>query len=297
MFSKIMTDRFTQNFSERIERASQTINNADAVLIGAGAGLSAAAGLQYSGPKFKCEFADYIERYGFPDLYTSAFHEFATEEERWTRWARHIDFIRYRPGAMPLYRKLLELVGNKNYFVITTNVDAQFRKAGFDKNRIFEVQGDYGLMQCAAGCHDTLYDNSETVIAINANAKDFTVDSQFVPRCPVCGGRMDVHIRVNSHFVENADWHDMMERYCSFVDNNKKSRLVLLEFGVGFNTPTIIRFPFERITYTNPNATLIRVNQSYPQSADEISSQTISFAENSTTVLKQLSRFSCSKTY
>lgn len=280
MFSKIKTDRFTKPFSERVDRARSAIYNADAVFIGAGAGLSAAAGLRYSGPEFEKEFADYIERYGFPDLYSSAFHEFATEDERWTRWARHIDFIRFRPGAMPLYRQLFDLVKDKDYFVITTNVDAQFRKAGFDKDRIFEVQGDYGLMQCARGCHDTLYDDRKAVEAINANAHDLTVDPQFVPVCPVCGGKMDVHVRVNGNFVEDENWLSMMERYHSFVGKNRSSRLVLLELGVGFNTPTIIRFPFERMTYENPVATLIRVNADYPQSSPEIRNQTISFSES-----------------
>lgn len=149
MFTKTRTGTYIQNFSDRIERTALAIDRADAIIVGAGAGLSAAAGLLYSGPGFEHEFADYIVRYGFRDLYSSSFHEFATEEERWTRWARHIDFIRYRPGAMPLYRKLLELVRKKEYFVITTNVDAQFRKAGFDQHRLFEVQGDYGQMQCA----------------------------------------------------------------------------------------------------------------------------------------------------
>lgn len=288
MFSKIKTDRFTKPFSERIDLARSAIDNADAVLIGAGAGLSTAAGLRYSGPEFEREFADYIERYRFPDLYSSAFHEFATEEERWTRWARHIDFIRFRPGAMPLYRELLELVADKEYFIITTNVDAQFRKAGFDSSRIFEVQGDYGLMQCAKGCHNTLYDDCMTVKTINANASDMTVDSRFVPRCPVCGGKMDVHVRVNGNFVEDEEWHNMMHRYYSFLEKHQKSNLVLLELGVGFNTPTIIRFPFEQITFENPSTTLIRINDAFPNPSSEIERQTVPFSEDITTVLVSL---------
>lgn len=276
------------NYSERIDRAAKAISDSDAILIGAGAGLSAAAGLRYSGPEFEREFADYIEKYHFPDLYSSAFHEFATEEERWTRWARHIDFIRFRTGAMPLYRELLELVKNKNYFVITTNVDAQFRKAGFDKDKIFEVQGDYGLMQCARACHDTLYDDRKTVEDINANAHDLTVDSRFVPHCPVCGGKMDVHVRVNGNFVEDAHWHCMAERYYSFVEKYKSSRLVLLELGIGFNTPTIIRYPFEQITYASHDATLIRLNSDYPHGSPEIQQQTISFSEDMSTVISKI---------
>lgn len=276
------------NYSERIDRAAQAISDSDAILIGVGAGLSAAAGLRYSGPEFEHEFADYIEKYHFPDLYSSAFYDFATEEERWTRWARHIDFIRFRPGALPLYSELLELVKNKNYFVITTNVDAQFRKAGFNENRIFEVQGDYGLMQCARACHDTLYDDRRSVEDINANAHDLTVDSRFVPHCPVCGGKMDVHVRVNGNFIEDAHWHSMAERYYSFVEKYKSSRLVLLELGVGFNTPTIIRYPFEQITYADQDATLIRLNSDSPQCSPEIQRQTISFSEDMSMVISKI---------
>lgn len=288
MFSKIKTDKFTPSFSERVDLATKAICDADAILIGAGAGLSAAAGLRYSGREFEHEFADYIKEYHFPDLYSSSFHEFATEEERWARWARHIDFIRFRPGAMPLYRELLALIGRKNYFVITTNVDAQFRKSGFDEDRIFDVQGDYGLMQCARACHDTLYDDRKTVEEINAHAHDLTVDSCFVPHCPVCGGRMDVHVRVNGNFIEDGNWHSMAENYYAFLEKYKSSRLVLLELGVGFNTPTIIRYPFEHITYANPSATIIRLNSEYPQSSPEIKRQTISFDEDMSRIIAKL---------
>lgn len=264
----------------RLTRAAEAIASADAVLVGAGAGLSAAAGLRYSGPEFEKAFADYIARYGFSDLYTSSFYEFPTEEQRWTRWARHIDFIRYSRPAMPLYEKLRDIVRGKNYFVITTNVDAQFRKAGFDRERMFEVQGDYGLMQCAKGCHDTLYDNRAAVEAINRHAANITVASEYVPRCPVCGGKMDVHVRINSNFVEDKDWHASAERYYDFVERNRDRKIVMLEIGVGFNTPTIIRFPFERLTYENPTAKLIRLNNMEPQCPAEIRSQSIIFTED-----------------
>ena len=187
------------NYEEKLALARQRIAEADAIVIGAGAGLSAAAGLDYSGPAFKKEFADYIKKYGFPDLYTSSFHDFPTEEERWARWARHIDYIRFRPGAMPLYKELYDLVKDKNYFVITTNVDAQFRKAGFNPEKIFEVQGDYGQMQCAVGCHPKLYSDKETVEQILAHSENLTVPKEYVPVCPVCGGNMDVHVRKNQY--------------------------------------------------------------------------------------------------
>lgn len=218
------------DFDDKIALAADRLRDAQAIIIGAGAGLSAAAGLDYSGPEFKKEFADYIAKYGFPDLYTSSFHDFPTEEERWARWARHIDYIRFRPGAMPLYKELFELVKDKNYFVITTNVDGQFRKAGFAPDKIFEVQGDYGLMQCAVGCHPKLYSDKETVDNILAHSHNLTVPSEYLPVCPVCGGNMDVHVRKNRFFVHDEAWNEAAGRYEDFVSRNATDRnLVMLD--------------------------------------------------------------------
>ena len=277
------------DFDIRIEEAKKKLNEAEAIVIGAGAGFSAASGLDYSGAEFKKEFADYIEKYEFPDLYTSSFYEFPTEAERWTRWARHIDYIRFRPGAKPLYLELLDLVKNKNYFIITTNVDGQFRKAGFDADRIFEVQGDYGMMQCEVGCHPKLYSDKETVRDILLHSHGFTVDSKYIPTCPVCGGNMDVHVRKNKYFVQDEAWEKAATRYEEFMNRNiVRGNVVLLELGIGFNTPTIIRYPFERIAYENPRATLIRLNAEFPYGPAETASRTIAFTENLSKVIAQL---------
>lgn len=277
------------NFEFKIKIARERLDEADAIVIGAGAGLSAAAGLDYSGPEFKKEFADYIEKYRFPDLYSSSFYEFPTEEERWARWARHIDYARFRPAPLQLYKELLDLVKDKNYFVITTNVDAQFRKAGFDPLKIFEVQGDYGQMQCAVGCHPKVYSDKETVDQIIRHSHDFTVDSKYIPVCPVCGGNMDVHVRKNQFFVQDENWEKAAERYEKFMARYAgKDKVVLLELGIGFNTPAIIRYPFEEITYRNPNATLIRLNSEYPHGPAQTASRTISFTENMQEVVKAL---------
>ncbi len=277
------------DFKEKLLLARKKLEAADAVVVGAGAGLSAAAGLDYSGDEYRKEFADYIKKYGFPDLYSSSFYEFPTEGQRWARWARHIDYIRFRPGAMPLYKELYDLVKDKNYFVITTNVDAQFRKAGFDSSRIFEVQGDYGLMQCAVGCHPKLYSDKETVENILGHSHDLTVDKEYVPVCPVCGGNMDVHVRKNQYFVQDKAWDEAASRYEEFMKRHADSgRVVLLELGIGYNTPAIIRFPFERVVYHNPNATLIRLNAEYPDGPAETASRTISFTENMGEVIDKL---------
>lgn len=278
------------NFNEKISLANEKIKQADAIVIGAGAGLSAAAGLDYSGPGFKREFADYIDKYGFPDLYSSSFHEFPTEEERWARWARHIDYARFRPEAFALYRELFRLVKDKNYFVITTNVDAQFRKAGFSPDKIFEVQGDYGMMQCAIGCHPKVYSDKETVENILQHSHDMTVDKKYVPKCPVCGGDMDVHVRKNQFFVQDKAWNEAAQRYEHFIERYAEhGNVVLLELGIGFNTPAIIRFPFEQITYRNPHATLIRLNAEHPYGPKETAQRTIAFTENMHDVISRLS--------
>ncbi len=276
-------------FEEKRKKARKKLDYADALVIGAGAGLSAAAGLDYSGPEFKKEFADYIEKYGFPDLYSSSFYDFPTEEERWARWARHINYARFRPNAFPLYRELLDLVKDRNYFVITTNVDSQFRKAGFDPKKIFEVQGDYGQMQCAVGCHPKVYSDKDTVEEIIKHSHDMTVDSKYLPVCPVCGGNMDVHVRKNRFFVEDENWNKAVQSYEEFMERYADhGKVVLLELGIGFNTPTIIRYPFEQVTYRNPNATLIRLNSDYPHGPAETESRTISFTENMEKVVKAL---------
>lgn len=279
------------NFDERIRLARKKLTDANAIVIGAGAGLSAAAGLDYSGPGFRKEFADYIARYGFSDLYTSSFYEFPTEEQRWARWARHIDYARFRPEAFPLYRDLFELVNGKVYFVITTNVDAQFRKAGFDSHKIFEVQGDYGLMQCAVGCHPKVYSDKNTVEEIVRHTHNLTVASEYVPVCPVCGGNMDVHVRKNQYFVQDEQWSKAAERYEKFMSEYAdKGKVVLLELGIGFNTPAIIRYPFEQVTYRNPEATLIRLNAEYPAGPQETASRTIAFTENLDYVINDLKK-------
>lgn len=277
------------SFDDRIILARKKLDEAGAIVIGAGAGLSAAAGLDYSGPEFRKAFADYIEKYNFPDLYSSSFYDFPTEEERWARWARHIDYARFRPEAFPLYRKLRGLVENKNYFVITTNVDGQFRKAGFDPEKIFEVQGDYGKMQCAVGCHPAVYSDKEAVEEILKHSHNLTVDRKYLPVCPVCHGDMDVHVRKNQFFVQDKEWYKEADDYKDFIARfAEKGKVVLLELGIGFNTPAIIRYPFEQITYRNPDATLIRLNAEFPSGPGETAARTISFTENMEDVITRL---------
>ena len=268
-----------ERFVQRLDKAKEAIDEADYVIIGAGAGLSTAAGIDYGGERHERYFEDFIEKYGFTDMYTSSFYRFETPEEQWAYWARHIFANRYDVGKTDVYTKLLRLVAGKEYFVITTNVDHQFWLNGFEDERIFATQGDYGLLQCSKACHDKLYENEELVSELLENTSDCKVPSNLVPYCPVCGEEMDVNLRKDNFFVEDAKWHEMSDKYYDFL-NDIDGKFVFLEIGVGFNTPTIIRFPFEQMTYNNDDATLIRLNLDYPQAIEENKDKTISFDED-----------------
>ena len=262
-FSSKPSDK--DSLEARIECLRRWIAQADYILIGAGAGLSAAAGQEYSGPRFTTQFADFIARYGVEDMYSATFYNYPSEEERWAYWARHILVNRYTDDGVELHRRLHELVAKKPHFVITTNVDALFAKAGFDEQKIFAVQGDYGYIQCAKGCHDTLYSNEERVRRMVAETKDCRIPTELVPHCPVCGGPMDVHVHKDEYFVQNKDWEMACDRYNDFVEQAvKDGSLLLIELGVGYNTPGIIRYPFERMAARYRRVRLVRMNRDYP---------------------------------
>ena len=266
-------------FVLRLDKAKKAIDEADYIVIGAGAGLSTAAGIDYGGERFERYFKDFIEEYHFTDMYSSGFYPFKTSEEKWAYWARHVFANRYDVGKTDVYQKLLKLVEDKEYFVLTTNVEHQFWINGFEDERIFATQGDYGLLQCGRACHDKLYPNEDKVHEWLENTKDFRIPSELVPVCPVCGEEMDLNLRKDNFFVEDDDWRVRNKRYYDFLDNIG-GKFVFLEIGVGFNTPGIIRYPFEQMTYSNPDATLIRLNLDYPQAIPENKDKTISFNEN-----------------
>ena len=273
-----------EEYKIRLQKAKQAINNADYILIGAGAGLSTSAGLEYSGESFQKNYKEFIEKYHFEDLYTASFYPFSTQEEKWAFWARLIKLNRFRE-PLKLYQKLLDFVKNKNYFVITTNVDGQFETAGFNKEKIFAVQGDYRFLQCENACHNKLYDNKEMVEVWLKHTENLKIPKQLVPKCPVCGGNMEMNLRKDVNFVQDKNWYRQAEQYDQFLDEIKDKNVVLLEMGVGFNTPGIIRFPFEQMTYQYLKTILIRMNKDYPMVSQEIQNKTISFDENINQIL------------
>lgn len=260
MFSRIRTSKSTDDYSQKIERLKAELQNADAVLVGAGSGLSTSAGLTYSGERFLKYFSDFHAKYGITDIYSGGFYPFSSLEEYWAWWSRHIYYNRYDMTPGKPYVDLLELVRDKNHFVLTTNVDHQFQLAGFDKLRLFYTQGDYGLWQCSKPCHQATYDNEEIVRRMIAEQKNMRIATELIPRCPKCGKPMTMNLRADDTFVQDEGWYAAAHRYEDFLRRNMNGRILFLELGVGGNTPGIIRVPFLRMTAQNTKATYACIN-------------------------------------
>ncbi len=250
-------------YEEQIRNAAKMIKSSGMILIGAGAGASSAAGLTYSGKRFTGNFSEFIEKYGLanmPDMYAAGFYPFPNEEAKWGYWSKHSMINRFLPPALPLYQMLYQMVQDKEHFVLTTNVDHQLWKAGFANENIFATQGDYGMIQCEKGCHAKTYDTEILFRQMDQARHDCVIPSYMVPKCPVCGGNMTMHLRCDQYFVEDEHWHEAARRYDAFIERTANRKTVLLELGVGFNTPAIIRFPFEKMIRTYENFSLIRLN-------------------------------------
>ncbi len=265
----------TSNYSVEAERLKKEIETADAVVIGAGAGLSTAAGFTYSGERFERFFSDFEAKYGFHDMYSGGFFPFETPEEMWAYWSRYIYINRYMDVDNGTYKRLYELVKGKDYFVLTTNVDHQFQKAGFDKARLFYTQGDYGLFQCSEPCHNQTYDNEAQVKDMIEFQKDMKVPAELIPKCPKCGKPMTMNLRSDDRFVEDGGWHKAAQRYDDYLRTHEGQHILLLELGVGHNTPVIIKYPFWKMTAKNPNAVYACLNFGEAYAPNEIAEQSI----------------------
>lgn len=273
---------------KQIERLSQQLASSDAIVIGAGAGLSTSAGFTYTGERFEHYFPDFIAKYHFPDMYSGGFYPFDTLEEHWAYWSRYIFCNRYLDAPKPVYQELLSLVQDKDYFVLTTNVDHQFQKAGFDKYRLFYTQGDYGLWQCMEPCHQKTYDNEEAVRRMVAEQRDMRIPTELVPRCPVCGKSMTMNLRSDNTFVEDEGWHRAAERYDDFLRRHDGLKVLYLELGVGANTPVIIKYPFWKMTYANQNSTFACINFGEAFAPPEIRDRSICINADIGNVLSRL---------
>ena len=289
MFSKIWTKLSTKSCSEPLERLQAALRDCDAVVIGAGAGLSTSAGFVYTGERFEKYFSDFAAKYGIKDMYSGGFYPFATPEEHWAYWSRYIYINRYMDAPKPVYENLLKLVQDKDYFVITTNVDHCFQKAGFDKRRLFYTQGDYGLFQCSEPCCQETFDNEAVIRQMIERQENMKIPTELLPTCPHCGKPMTMNLRCDDTFVEDEGWHRAAERYENFLRTRAGGKILFLEFGVGYNTPVIIKYPFWQMTAKNPNATYVCINQGQAVCPQEIERQSVCINADIGQVLQSLS--------
>lgn len=275
MYSKTRMNSSTRSFFEQTERLRALLDDCDAVIIGAGAGLSVSAGFDYSGERFAQYFGDFAARYGFRDMYSGGFYPYATAEEYWAYWSRYVWLNRYQEPPKPVYRALLPLVAGKDYFVLTTNVDHCFQKSGFDKKRLFYTQGDYGLFQCSEPCCQETWDNEAAIRRMVEEQRDMRVPTELVPRCPRCGKPLTMNLRSDDTFVEDLGWHAAASRYADFLHRYMGKRVLFLELGVGYNTPGIIKYPFWRMTAANPQAAYVCVNAGQASCPEELAGRAL----------------------
>ena len=288
MYSRIWTRKYTRNCSEQIERLRNALADCDAVVIGAGSGLSTAAGFTYTGERFEKHFSDFAQKYGIRDMYSGGFYPFPTQEEFWAYWSRYIFINRYQDAPKPVYETLLKLVQDKDYFVITTNVDHCFQKAGFDKKRLFYTQGDYGLFQCSGPCRQETFNNEAVIRGMVERQENMKIPTELLPTCPHCGRPMTMNLRCDDTFVEDEGWHRAAERYENFLRSRADGRILFLELGVGYNTPGIIKYPFWQMTAKNPFVAYACINQGQAVCPREIEGQSIRIDGDIGTILTQL---------
>ncbi len=305
MFLNRPTMKYTGHSLDKIRKLQALLRESDAVILGAGAGLSTSAGFTYTGKRLENYFSDFVQKYGFCDMYSGGFYPFETLNEHWAYWSRYIYINRYMDAPKPVYSDLYTLVKDKDYFVLTTNVDHCFQKAGFDRHRLFYTQGDYGLFQCSVPCHQATYDN-EVLIRQMLEAQGFVIDAQgaltlpagtaprmtvpseLIPLCPHCGKPMSMNLRADQTFVQDEGWHQASQRYTQFLQRHEGLRILFLELGVGMNTPVIIKYPFWQMTYQNPEAVYACINLGAAYAPGEIASRSICIAGDIGEILKKL---------
>ena len=275
MYFSRLTRQSTRSLSAQLDRLATALDTAEAVVIGAGAGLSAAAGYTYTGERFERLFSDFAKRYGFSDMYSGGFYPYDTLEEYWAFWSRYVMCNRYEPAPKPVYEQLLSLVCDRDYFVLTTNVDHCFQRAGFDKQRLFYTQGDYGLFQCSRPCCQETWDNEKTIRAMVERQQNLRIPSELIPHCPNCGAPMTMNLRCDGTFAEDKGWHRAASRYGDFLRRHEGMSTLFIELGVGGNTPGIIKYPFWKMTAANPRATYACVNLGETAAPVEIDTQSI----------------------
>ena len=275
MFPNILRKDREGTDIEKIRKMKKALEEAEAVVVGAGAGLSTSAGFAYTGERFQAYFSDFEEKYGFHDMYSGGFYPYKTLKEYWAYWSRYIYLNRYMDPPRSVYEELLKLVKDKDYFVLTTNVDHCFQKAGFEKERLFYTQGDYGLFQCSEPCCQETWDNEEIIGEMIRRQEHMKIPSDLVPYCPHCGKPLTMNLRADDTFVQDEGWYQASQRYSRFLNEHQNKKILFLELGVGYNTPTIVKYSFWRMTHDWPDATYACLNYGEAYAPDEIKRKSI----------------------
>lgn len=271
-----------------IQKLKEEIENSEYILIGAGAGLSTSAGFLYDGKRFEDNFKDYIKKYGFTDMYSAGFYNFPTLEEYWAYFSLNVYINRYDIEENETYLNLYNIVKNKNYFVITTNVDGRFADSKFDKDKIFAVQGDFSLFQCSKPCRQETFYNEKYIREMIKYKKEMKIPTELIPKCPYCGRNMSMNLRVDSTFVQDKNWHNQKSKYEEFLKISNDSKILFLELGVGFNTPSIIKYNFWRMTFNNKNSVYASINLGECYCTSDIAERSICIDADISEVLKKL---------
>lgn len=271
-----------------IQKLKEEIENSEYILIGAGAGLSTSAGFLYDGKRFEDNFKDYIKKYGFTDMYSAGFYNFPTLEEYWAYFSLYVYINRFDIEENETYLNLYNIVKNKNYFVITTNVDGRFIDSKFDKDKIFAVQGDFSLFQCSKPCRQETFYNEKYIREMIKYKKEMKIPTELIPKCPYCGRNMSMNLRADSTFVQDKNWDKQKSKYENFLKNSNNSKILFLELGVGFNTPSIIKYNFWRMTLNNKKSVYASINLGECYSASDIEERSICIDADISEVLKKL---------
>lgn len=286
-----------EDYDTQIKKAAKLLNDADYVLIGAGAGLSTAAGAKYGGRFFEENFSEFQEKYGkgryMQDMYSAGFYPYPDEESYWGYWSKQAMLGGIELDVTPLHKTLLNALDDKKIFVLSTNADAQFVKAGLSEDKIFCTQGDYFHIQCQRGCHNKIYNAVKMFKQMNQARKDCKVPSYMVPKCPVCGGAMDMNLRKDSFFVQDEEWYKAEQRFSDFLAEAIDKKLVLFEFGVGFNTPMIIKYPFHNLTKLNKSVNYICINLDEEPVPADISERSLMITGDIAKVLQDILNAEC----
>ena len=277
-----------QTTTTEAEQLAALIQESDAIVVGIGAGMSAADGFLYIGERFEHAFPDFIEKYQLLDMLQASLYDFEDWEEYWAFQSRFValNYLDQPLGASYVY--LRELLAQKPHHIITTNADNAFAIAGYDSNNVFHIQGEYALWQCSNHCHQQTYRDDAKIRQMIAEQTNMRIPSELIPRCPKCNAPFEINKRNEEKgMVEDADFHAQAKRYHAFLDAHSKGKVLYLEIGVGHTTPQFIKHPFQQRVAENPDALFVTLNHKHYRIPLAIRPQTVQFTGHIAELIQQ----------